>query len=172
MVNPFQAALGLLLVFVLPGYFLVKALFGKARLSADFHGVTVAFLSIVMSVVVTILVGSGLGFLPKPAAWEKGWFQGAATGAPILEIALAGVTLLFAAVALARGAFPRVTRGLSKSAAADSAEAPSLDAALDAASARARAWKARREGRRADAEREDALAERAIAEASRREYGR
>lgn len=170
MVNPLQAVAGLALIFLLPGYFLVKAVFPRERLSEDFHGPLVLFLSVSMSLVITILVGSVLGFLPKPAGAEKGFFQGAATGFPYIELALVGVTVLLALVAAVRGAFPflRSRRAPRAEPEPDGLEDGPL---ADALQHRAAAWRARRERRRSDAEREDALAQRAEREAGERQWG-
>lgn len=100
--NPVQAVVALALVFVLPGFFLVKAIWPRHAFSRDYHALTVLFLSVVLSVSVTILATGVLAFLPG------GRFTGAATGAPVIEGTLAGVTLVLASVAVARGAFPRV----------------------------------------------------------------
>lgn len=100
--NPVQVGVALALILVLPGFFLVKAIWPRHRFSRDFHALTVFFLSVVLSVSVTILATGVLAFLPG------GRFTGAATGAPRIEATLAALTLVFAFAALARGAFPRV----------------------------------------------------------------
>lgn len=170
MVNPLQALVALALIFILPGFFLVKAVFPRRRLSEDFHAPYVLFLSVTMSIVVTILVGTTLGFLPKPAGAEKGYFQGAATGFPFIEIALGGVTLVLAAAAVLRGAFPRVYAGLRP--VVESVEpAPDTGGLREVAATRAAASRARREGRGGEAERLDREADAREREAGRRNFG-
>lgn len=108
-VSPLGVLLGLILVFFAPGFALLHALFPGRRYYGPFHPFAMPALSVVMSVAITVLVGSILGFLPGGIG-GKGWFQGAQTGAPILELTLAGLTVALLAVGWWRGAFPLLGR--------------------------------------------------------------
>lgn len=103
--NPLVVAAGLLLLFFLPGFALLSALFPRHRWFGPFHPFALPALSIVTSVVVLVLVGSLLGFLPGGPD-GRGWFQGNQTGAPVIEAVLAALSSLLLVVAWARGAFP------------------------------------------------------------------
>lgn len=103
--NPLVVAAGLLLLFFLPGFALLSALFPRHRWFGPFHPFALPALSIVTSVVILVLVGSVLGFLPGGTG-GRGWFQGNQTGAPIIELSLGALTFLLFIVAWARGAFP------------------------------------------------------------------
>lgn len=96
---PFEIVLGLLLVFVLPGYTLTKLLFPEWRVRGDAAGiraVEIVSLSLVLSVALTIAIGfllaNGPGF---SARWSD----------PVLEGILAAVTLVALAGGAARGAY-------------------------------------------------------------------
>lgn len=109
--NPLTILGGILLLFVAPGYFLIHALFPGRRYFGAFHPVAMPILSIVISVAVLVVVGSVLGFLPgSPTGDGRGWFQGSQTGAPILELALGGLSAILFAIAWVRGAFPLLGR--------------------------------------------------------------
>lgn len=99
--NPAFALVALLLVFVLPGFGLARALWPEWRLRGE-RGletiVTLAAASLVLSVGISILVGFVLGNAPG------GWFQ-ASPSSPVLEAILTGLTGAFLLVALLRGAF-------------------------------------------------------------------
>lgn len=100
---------GLALLFFVPGFLLLHALFPGRRYFGPFHPFALAILSIVASVALTVTVGTALGFLPgSPPGSDpgRGWFQGHQTGVPVLEIVLGSLALLFFLVAAARGAFP------------------------------------------------------------------
>lgn len=100
-----RLAAAILLLVVLPGYLLVQAAFPPVK---NRIGVTErAYLSFVGGIVVLILVGVTLGFLPHG---DRGWFQTSATGAPNVEIALLVVSVLLFYVGLQRGSFPSVAR--------------------------------------------------------------
>lgn len=99
-----EALVGLLLVFLLPGYALTKATFPEWRVRGEVAALRVAefvALSLVLSVVTTILVGFLLANGPGPG-FSSSWSD------PVLEVVLAAITLLALAVGAARGAFARV----------------------------------------------------------------
>lgn len=98
------ALLGGLLVFVLPGYSLTKALFPEWRVRGGggwVRGVEIAALSLVGSVSITVLAGFGLLDV-SPSGFQASWSN------PTLEIILAAVTVAALGVAIVRGAFARV----------------------------------------------------------------
>lgn len=109
-VSPLGALVGILLVFLAPGFFLLQALFPGRRYFGPFHVAALAALSVALSVAITVVVGSVLGFLPGGPG-GRGWFQGAQTGAPVLELTLGGLSLLLFLVGWWRGAFPLLGRG-------------------------------------------------------------
>lgn len=109
--NPATILLGLVLLFFAPGFTLLHALFPGRRYFGPFHPIAMPTLSVVVSVGVLVLVGTALGFLPGgPGDDARGWFQGGQTGAPILELTLAGIALVLFVVAWWRGAFPLLGR--------------------------------------------------------------
>ncbi len=114
--NPAQVVLGGLLALVIPGYFITKALFPRGfERGPDW--VLTAFLTVILSISTSLLVGTILGFLPAPKSCATppcGFFQGAATGFPFIELSLALVTLVAFVAALARGAFPRLGGWLAR----------------------------------------------------------
>ena len=60
-----QIVLGLLLIFVLPGVALIKAMFPRpGELDQEYNGIYVLALGMTTSVCITILVGFVLGSLP------------------------------------------------------------------------------------------------------------
>ena len=92
---------GLLLIFVLPGTMLIKAMFPRpGELDEEYNGLYVITLGMATSICITILVGFVLGSLP-PRDGGKGWFD-----APFIVAGLVSVTLAFFVVAWWRGAFP------------------------------------------------------------------
>jgi hypothetical protein len=102
-VSPAEAVLGILLVFVLPGLAVSRAMFPEWRFRGPdglIRSVETASLSLVLSVALTILVGFGL--LSSSGGFSATWTD------PLLEAALAGITALGFAVAWLRGAFARV----------------------------------------------------------------
>lgn len=107
--NPAGALVGLVLIFFAPGFFLLHALFPGRRYFGPFHPVGVVALSIALSAAATVVVGTILGLLPGGPD-GRGWFQGSQTGAPILELTLAGIALALFVVAWWRGAFPLLGR--------------------------------------------------------------
>jgi hypothetical protein len=93
---------GLLLIFVLPGTMLIKAMFPRpGELDEEYNGLYVITLGMATSVCLTILVGFVLGSLPVRAGTHKGWFD-----APFIVLSLVLVTVVFFAIAWWRGAFP------------------------------------------------------------------
>ena len=99
-----EAVAGGLLIFLLPGFFLSRALFPEWRLTGIDAGArwveTVAF-SLVVSVAITILLGSALLNLPG-AGFQAAWSD------PTLEVGLSAVTVIAAVAAFARGGFARI----------------------------------------------------------------
>ena len=97
------AVLGGLLVFVLPGYAVGKAVFPEWRLKGPHAlrtAVELATMSFVLSVVLTVLVGFLL-LNATPSGFQATWND------PILEGALGGITVVGLAVAFARKGFAR-----------------------------------------------------------------
>jgi hypothetical protein len=95
---------GLLLVFLLPGYALTKATFPEWRIrgsTAALRAVEILTLSVILSVVTTILVGFVLANGPGPG-FSASWSD------PLLEVALAAITLTALVLGAARGGFARV----------------------------------------------------------------
>lgn len=98
--NPLEAVAGFLLIFVVPGYAVTRAVFPEWRMrgpAALAMALQIATLSFVTSVVLTILVGFVL--LQGPTGFQAGWSD------PWLEAVLAGIALLAGAVGLACGAY-------------------------------------------------------------------
>lgn len=91
------------LLVVLPGWLLVNAAFPPGRTSV--RGLERAYLCVGGGILVLILVGVLLGFLPHG---KHGFFSTLGTGMPNVELAMLGVCLLFGYVGLQRGAYPRV----------------------------------------------------------------
>ncbi len=96
----------ILLVFFIPGYFLTKALFPRAREFSDElpEVYTVAF-SMCLSIAVTILTGIVLASLEPDPVTGLGYFQLGYIVASLLT-----VSIVFAGVAWWRGAFPGLGR--------------------------------------------------------------
>jgi len=96
----------LLLMLVLPGYVAVQAAFppGRSRLTMLERG----YLTVVGGIVLLILVGLALGFLPHSAG--RGFFQTSATGMPNVELLLLAVTGALFFVGLQRGAWPGIAK--------------------------------------------------------------
>lgn len=105
--NPLNLLMAVVLVLLLPGYTLTRAIFPVAPASWRHPGAMVLFLTVSLSVAITILAGALLAFLPHPEG-TKGWFQGAATGMPVLEATLLGLSFAFFLAGIARGAYPRL----------------------------------------------------------------
>ena len=97
-----RIVLGLLLIFVLPGTMLIKAMFPRpGELDEEYNGLYVITLGMATSVCLTILVGFVLGSMPVRASTDKGYFD-----APFIVLSLVLVTVVFFAIAWWRGAFP------------------------------------------------------------------
>lgn len=96
----------ILLVFFIPGYFLTKALFPRARdFSDELPEVYTAAFSMCLSIAVSILSGIVLAMLPTNPVTGLGYFQ-----LPYILGSLLTLTAAFAALAWWRGAFPRLGR--------------------------------------------------------------
>lgn len=96
-------ALVLALVVILPGVLLVGALFPAPR--STLTRLERSYLSLAGGILLLMLVGLILGFLP---AGERGHFRTLATGAPNVELAVLAVSALLFWVGLVRGAYPRI----------------------------------------------------------------
>lgn len=103
--NPLTVVGGLLLLFFLPGFLLLCAIFPRRRWFGPFHPAALPAMSILASVTILVLVGSVLGFLPGGIG-GRGWFQGSQSGAPVLETVLGAMSAALFVVAWWRGAFP------------------------------------------------------------------
>lgn len=109
-VSPIGVLVGIALIFFAPGYFLLQALFPGRRYFGVFHAFALPALSVSLSIAITVVVGSILGFLPGGPG-GRGWFQGAADGgAPVLEITLGLLALGLFALGWWRGSFPLLGR--------------------------------------------------------------
>jgi len=103
MINPFQVIFGLLLIFFLPGFTFVKALFPrKEELDEEFGTLYQIVLGIGMSVVIMIIVGIVLGSMPLTNG--KGQF----TSINILLL-LSVITILLFIIGIFRGSYPLLT---------------------------------------------------------------
>jgi len=96
-VSPIGVLVGLVLIFFAPGYFLLHALFPGRRYFGPFHPFALPALSVVVSVAITVLVGTFLGFL--------GRFDRLA-----LQLTLGSVALAAFAIGWWRGSFPLLGR--------------------------------------------------------------
>jgi hypothetical protein len=93
---------GIVMVFILPGYVFVKALFpGKKDLDKEYNELYVITLGMGLSIVVTILTGFFLNALGTRPGTDKGYIA-----SPYIDIALISFTLIMFWVAWYRGAFP------------------------------------------------------------------
>jgi len=98
-----EALAGLLLVFVLPGFAVSRALFPEWRFrgpDGSVHLVETVALTLILSVALTILIGFGL--LNTTAGFSASWSD------PVLETILAAITVVGLTVAWLRGAFARI----------------------------------------------------------------
>jgi hypothetical protein len=97
---------GILMVFILPGYVFVKALFpGKKDLDKEYNELYVLTLGMGLSIVVTILTGFFLNALGTRPGTDKGYIA-----SPYIDIALISFTLIMFSLAWFRGAFPWLGR--------------------------------------------------------------
>ncbi len=97
-----EAVVGGLLLFFAPGYGVARAVFPEWRLRGPLalrRAVETIALAFVTSVALTVIVGSFL--LISPGGFQAAWSD------PVLEAALAAVTVLGLVVAGLRGAFSR-----------------------------------------------------------------
>jgi len=93
---------GIVLIFFLPGYMLVKSLFpGSKDLDKEYNTLYVVTLGMAMSIVITILSGFILGSIPPDPETEKGYFK-----SPYIETNLIVITVVLFVVAWYRGGFP------------------------------------------------------------------
>jgi len=103
MVNPLQVLLALLLIFFLPGFTFVKALFPrKEELDEEFGRLYQIVLGIGMSIVIMILVGIVLGSLPLTNG------RGQFTSTNIILL-LSVITILLFIIGIFRGSYPLLT---------------------------------------------------------------
>jgi uncharacterized membrane protein len=94
MADALRVALGLALTLFLPG-FALAALFWPWRPSGPWEWARRLLLGVVLSVALVVVVSVPLVYGP----WSlggRGLFQGGATGAPVLELVLGALSLLFA----------------------------------------------------------------------------
>lgn len=100
----FHLVLALILLFFLPGWTLVNALFPRrGELDREYDALYRITLGIVMSIVVVILYGFGLNSLGVSEATGLGYFT-----ATNLWIGLSAITVAFFAIGWWRGAYPRL----------------------------------------------------------------
>jgi hypothetical protein len=114
-VNPLQVLqvlFGIILVFFLPGYLMVKALFpGRNELDKEYNVIYEIGLGMGLSIVIVILDGFFLGSLHQLVGFrdvggvEKGWFD-----APYIWASLLLICLLLFIAGWYRGAFPWMGR--------------------------------------------------------------
>jgi uncharacterized membrane protein len=88
-------AFGLALALVLPGFALL-ALLRPHWPATVMEWAERLFLSVLASIAIVVLAGALLVYGPWRDAAGRGLFQGSATGAPVLEALLGGLTLAFA----------------------------------------------------------------------------
>ena len=99
-VNILQVVFGILLIFVVPGVMLIKAMFPRpGELDEEYNGLYVLTLGMATSVCLTILVGFVLGSLPPQDG--KGYFA-----FPYIVTSLLGLTAVFFVAGWWRGAYP------------------------------------------------------------------
>lgn len=110
--NPLQVAFGLILIFFLPGYLLVKALFpGKNELDKEYNIIYEIGLGMGLSIVIAILDGFLLGSLHQLIGFrivdgrEVGYFD-----TPYIVASLLLICLLLFIAAWYRGALPWMGR--------------------------------------------------------------
>lgn len=96
-----EAAVGILLIFFIPGYAITKGIFPEWRISgreATRRAVEVVTLSFVLSVALTVFVGYLL-LAAAPGGFQAYW------SSPVLEVLLVAISAGAAVVAWWRGAF-------------------------------------------------------------------
>jgi Protein of unknown function (DUF1616) len=110
--DPLLAAVGLLLLFFVPGYAVVKATFPEWRVrgpDALRRGLEIGTLAFVLSVVLTVVIGYVL-LAGAPGGFQAAWSQ------PVLEAALAAIAAVAFVAGWVRGAYrrdPPVVRNLA-----------------------------------------------------------
>ena len=92
-----------LLLVALPGWLLVNAAFPPRRVALPWF--ERAYLALGGGALQLILAGVVLGLIPHG---KTGFFETLATGAPNVELAVLGVSVLMFYVGLLRGAYPRI----------------------------------------------------------------
>lgn len=92
------------LLVVLPGWLLVNAVFPPFR--GQVRGLERAYLVLGSGILLLVLVGVLLGFLPHTG--RVGFFQTMAVGFPHVELAMLATSLVLGYVGLHRGAYPRL----------------------------------------------------------------
>lgn len=98
-----EAAVGVVLIFFLPGYAVTKALFPEWRVKgpdARLRAIEIFTLAFVLSVTFTVLVGYVL-LVASPGGFHAYW------SSPVLEVALAAISAVGLIVAWQRGGFSR-----------------------------------------------------------------
>lgn len=96
-----QVILGILLIFVLPGVMLIKAMFPRpGELDEEYNGIYVLALGMATSICLTILAGFVLGSLPAKDD-GTGYFD-----RPYIIGSLVGMTVVFFIIGWWRGAYP------------------------------------------------------------------
>jgi hypothetical protein len=101
--DPLEAAVGLLLLFFLPGFALTRALYPERRVLRPLSLLRLVeqlTLGIVLSVAVSILVG--FAWLGTPGGVQASWSD------PLVEVTLAGIAAAAFVLAFARGSFARL----------------------------------------------------------------
>jgi hypothetical protein len=111
-INPLQMVFGLILIFFLPGFLLVKSLFpGKNELDKEYNMIYEIGLGMGLSIVIAILDGFMLGSLHQLIGFrtvdgrQVGYFD-----TPYIVTSLLLISLLLFILAWYRGAFPWMAR--------------------------------------------------------------
>lgn len=96
-----RVVFGLLLIFVVPGTLLVKAMFPRpGELDKEYNAIYVLTIGMAVSVCLTILVGFVLGSIEPPEG-AKGYFD-----TPYIVGSLVGLSAVFLVIGWWRGAYP------------------------------------------------------------------
>jgi uncharacterized membrane protein len=99
----YEAVAGVLLIFVLPGFALSRAVFPEWRFrgpGGTEHAIETAAFSLVLSVSLTVVVGFALENSPG-TGFSASWND------PLLQLVLFAITVIALGAAFARGAFSR-----------------------------------------------------------------
>lgn len=111
MTHAVQVVFGLILIFFLPGFLFVQALFPRKReLDKEFDWLYRITLAVGMSIVIVILLGLILGSIPPDEETGKGYFQGSTKGEPYIEISLLSISAILFVIGWYRGAYPFLGR--------------------------------------------------------------